>query len=57
VIAIIGALAMVVEAAVRVARGPGSWLVRLGEIVVGLAGLYGIWLFVHLQFVNFVTNF
>jgi CubicO group peptidase (beta-lactamase class C family) len=57
VIAIIGALAMVAEAGIRVARGPGGWLVRLGEIVVALAGLYGIWLFVHLQLVNFVTNF
>jgi CubicO group peptidase (beta-lactamase class C family) len=57
VIAIIGAFAMVAEAAIRVARGPGGWFVRLGEIVVALAGLYGIWLFVHLQLVNFVTNF
>ena len=57
VIAIIGALAMIAEAAIRVARGPGGWFVRLGEIVVAIAGLYGIWLFVHLQFVNFVTNF
>jgi CubicO group peptidase (beta-lactamase class C family) len=57
VIAIIGALAMIAEAAIRVTRGPGGWLVRLGEIIVALAGLYGIWLFVHLQLVNFVTNF
>ncbi|MGD0969210.1 MAG: serine hydrolase domain-containing protein [Candidatus Aquilonibacter sp.] len=57
VIAIIGALAMIAEAAIRVARGPGGWFVRLGEIIVALAGLYGIWLFVHLQLVNFVTNF
>jgi len=57
VIAIIGALAMIAEAAIRVIRGPGGWLVRLGEIVVAVAGLYGIWLFIHLQFVNFVTNF
>ena len=57
VIAIIGALAMVAEAAIRVARGPGGGLVRLGEIVVAVAGVYGIWLFVHLQLVNFATNF
>ena len=57
VIALIGALAMIAEAAIRVTRGPGGWLVRLGEIVVALAGVYGIWLFIHLQFVNFVTNF
>jgi CubicO group peptidase (beta-lactamase class C family) len=57
VIAIIGGLAMIAEAAIRVARGPGGWFVRLGEIIVALAGLYGIWLFVHLQLVNFATNF
>jgi CubicO group peptidase (beta-lactamase class C family) len=56
-IAIIGALGMIAEAVIRVMRGPGGWFVRLGEIVVALAGIYGIWLFVHLQFVNFVTNF
>jgi thiosulfate reductase cytochrome b subunit len=57
VIAVIGGLAMIAEAAIRVTRGPGGWLVRLGEIIVALAGLYGIWLFIHLQLVNFVTNF
>jgi len=57
VIAIVGAIAMIAEAAIRVTCGPGGWLVRLGEIVVAVAALYGIWLFIHLQFVNFVTNF
>lgn len=57
VIAIIGALAMIVEAVVRVLRGPGGWLVRSGEILVALAAVYAIWFLVAMQFVNFVTNF
>lgn len=57
VVAVIGALAMIVEAAMRVLRGPGGWLVRAGDVVVGLAGLYGIWLFLAFGMVNFVTNF
>ncbi|HTX56838.1 MAG TPA: serine hydrolase domain-containing protein [Candidatus Acidoferrales bacterium] len=57
VIAVLGGIGTIAEAAIRVRSGPGGWLVRLGEIAVALAGLYGIWLFIHLQFVNFVTNF
>lgn len=43
VLAAIGAIAMLVEAVMRVVRGPGGWLVRLGEIVLGLAALYALW--------------
>jgi len=43
VLAAIGAIAMLIEALLRIARGPGGWLVRLGEIVLGLAALYGLW--------------
>lgn len=57
VVALIGALAMIVETAVRVTRGPGGWLVRLGEIIVGIAAIYGIWLLLAFGLVNFVTNF
>lgn len=57
VVALIGALAMIVETAVRVTRGPGGWLVRLGEILVGIAAIYGIWLLLAFGLVNFVTNF
>jgi len=42
-IAGLGALAMLVEAVLRVLRGPGGWLVRLGEIFLGLSGLYALW--------------
>ncbi len=57
VIAILGGIAMVAETVLRVAHGPGGWLVRSGEIVVALAALYGIWLFLAFGFANFVTNF
>jgi hypothetical protein len=57
VIAVIGAVAMIAEAVVRVLRGPGGWLVRVGEILVALAALYAIWFLFAMQFVNFQTNF
>lgn len=57
VLAIIGGLAMIAEAVLRVAHGPGGWLARTGEIVVALAAIYGIWFFLALGLVNFVTNF
>lgn len=57
VIAILGGIAMIAETVLRVAHGPGGWLVRSGEIVVALAAIYGIWLFLAFGLVNFVTNF
>lgn len=57
VVAVIGALAMIAETVLRVLRGPGGWLVRIGEILVGLAAIYAIWFLFAMQFVNFVTNF
>ena len=57
VIAIIGCLAMIAEAVVRVLRGPGGWLVRTGEVLVAIAAVYAIWFLIAMQFVNFVTEF
>jgi CubicO group peptidase (beta-lactamase class C family) len=57
VVAILGGIAMIAETVMRVMRGPGGWLVRTGEIVVGLTALYGIWLFLAFGLANFVTNF
>ena len=57
VIAILGGIAMIAETVSRVMHGPGGWLVRTGEIFVGLAALYGIWFFVAFGLANFVTNF
>ncbi|MBV8638391.1 MAG: serine hydrolase [Candidatus Eremiobacteraeota bacterium] len=56
-IAILGGIAMVVESGLRLVRGPGGWLVRIGEAIVGLAALYGIWLFLAFGLASFVTRF
>ncbi|MGH8216198.1 MAG: serine hydrolase domain-containing protein [Rhodanobacteraceae bacterium] len=53
VLATIGALAMLVEAVLRIVRGPGGWLVRLGEAVLGLCALYGLWGIVFYGLINF----
>jgi len=57
VLAIIGGLAIVAEAVLRILYGPGGWFVRTGEAVVALAAIYGIWLFIAFGLLNFVTNF
>jgi CubicO group peptidase (beta-lactamase class C family) len=40
---LLGALAIIAESARRVRRGPGGWLVRSGEVLLGLCALYGVW--------------
>jgi CubicO group peptidase (beta-lactamase class C family) len=57
VIAALGAIAMLVEAVLRVARGPGGWLVRLGEICLGLSALYALWSIGAYGFANFNYTF
>lgn len=57
VLAVIGGVAIVAEAVLRIAYGPGGWLVRTGEAIVALAAIYGIWLFIAFGLVSFVTNF
>lgn len=56
-IAVVGGIGMIAETILRVRGGPGGWLVRSGEILVGLAAIYGIWLFATFGLINFVTNF
>jgi hypothetical protein len=41
-LAAIGALEIFIEAALHVVPLPGGWLVRLGEVVLGLCGLYAL---------------
>ena len=53
VLATLGALAMLIEAALRILRGPGGWLVRISEFVLGLAALYALWGIVVYGLVNF----
>ncbi|MGH8182900.1 MAG: serine hydrolase domain-containing protein [Rhodanobacteraceae bacterium] len=53
VLGIIGGIAIVLEAISRIVRGPGGWLVRISEFVLGLCALYGIWAIVAYALVNF----
>lgn len=57
VLAVIGGLAIIAEAVLRIRSGPGGWFVRAGEALVALAALYGVWLFIAFGLVSFVTNF
>ena len=56
-LAIIGGVAIMLEAISRIARGPGGWLVRVGELVLGLCALYGIWAIVAYGLVNFNLHY
>lgn len=53
VLTTIGALAMLAEAVLRIVRGPGGWLVRIGEVVLGLCALYALWGIIVYGLINF----
>jgi CubicO group peptidase (beta-lactamase class C family) len=55
-LALLGGLAMVANGVLRAAQGPGGWLARLGDVVLGLAGAYGIWAILAFGLANFHTN-
>lgn len=57
VVGIVGALAVVAEAVLRVAHGPGRWLVRSGEVVLGLSALYGLWIIFAFGLVDFSLRY
>ncbi|HXS21860.1 MAG TPA: serine hydrolase domain-containing protein [Steroidobacteraceae bacterium] len=57
VLAILGSLAMIANAALRLRMGPGGMLARGGELVLGLAGIYGIWGVIHLGLASFTVSF
>ena len=57
VFGIVGALAMVAEAALRIWQGPGGGLVRCGEALLGLCGLYGLWLILAFGLANFSLRY
>jgi len=40
---ILGALAILAEAVLRVLHGPGGWLLRSGEVLLGLSALFALW--------------
>jgi hypothetical protein len=55
-LALFGGIAMVANGAMRIVSGPGGWLVRAGDLVLALAGLYGIWAIYAYGFANFQFN-
>ncbi len=57
VLTLIGMLGVIAETVIRVTRGPGGWLVRVGEVIVALGALYAIWFILAFGLTNFVTNF
>jgi CubicO group peptidase (beta-lactamase class C family) len=56
VVAIFGGLAMAANGALRLMNGPGGWLARTGDLVLGLTGLYGIWAIFDFGLANFQLN-
>lgn len=57
VLGLLGALAILIEAVPRVLRGPGGWLVRCSEAVLGVAALYGVWLIFAYGLINFSLRY
>jgi CubicO group peptidase (beta-lactamase class C family) len=57
VLAVIGSLAMIANAGLRLRMGPGGALARGGEVLLGLAAIYGIWGVIHLGLASFITSF
>ncbi|MFN2450412.1 MAG: serine hydrolase domain-containing protein, partial [Candidatus Baltobacteraceae bacterium] len=57
VLAVIGGIAIIAEAAMRIRYGPGGWFVRTGEALVAVAAIYCMWLFIAFGLISFVTNF
>lgn len=55
-LAFLGGLAMIANGVSRATSGPGGWLVRVGDIVLALAGLYGLWVIWDYGFANFQFN-
>ncbi len=56
VIAFLGGIAMVANGVLRALSGPGGWLVRMGDVVLAVAGLYGLWAIWAYGFANFNFN-
>jgi CubicO group peptidase (beta-lactamase class C family) len=53
VLGLLGALVVLAEAVRRVLRGPGGWLVRTGEVLLGLCAIYGVWVILFFGFADF----
>ncbi|HEY1710563.1 MAG TPA: serine hydrolase [Rhizomicrobium sp.] len=55
-LSIFGALAVIAHTVLRVLNGPGRWLVKIGETVLALVALYGIYAVLAYGLANFNTN-
>jgi hypothetical protein len=56
VLALLGGVAMVANGVMRAIGGPGRWLVKIGDVILALAGLWGIWAILAYGLANFYTN-
>lgn len=56
VVAVLGGLAMIANGVSRLTSGPGGWLARAGDLVLALAGAYGIWAIFAFGLANFQLN-
>ncbi|HEV2272327.1 MAG TPA: serine hydrolase domain-containing protein [Steroidobacteraceae bacterium] len=54
---LLGALVVLAQAVRRMLRGPGGWLARGGEVLLGLCAIYGIRLILFLGLANFSHQF
>jgi len=56
VLALLGCVAIIGHSVMRVLNGPGRWLVKIGETVLGFVALYGLYAVIAYGLVNFNTN-
>jgi CubicO group peptidase (beta-lactamase class C family) len=56
-LAVVSAVVVVIEAVLRIVRGPGGLLVKAGELVLGVSALYVIWAIFDYGLANFSLVF
>ena len=56
-LAIVSAVVVIIEAVLRIVRGPGGLLVKAGELVLGVSALYVIWAIFDYGLANFSLVF
>jgi CubicO group peptidase (beta-lactamase class C family) len=56
-IGVVACLAIVAASALRVATGPGGWIARSGESLLGLSAVYGLWLIFYYGLANFSLTY
>ena len=56
-LAVLSAIVIIIEAVLRIVRGPGGLLVKAGELVLGVSALYAIWAIFDYGLANFSLVF